>query len=131
MMQADLGSRSSHGRRPTTVYSADISYTFVANDRRYLAHQVSLWNPRLEPDRQEARSFLARHPVGSAVEVRYDPKHPEQAVLIPGADEASHVVQRWASVASIVAGLLGLIQSRKVFGRMRRPATKPRVALAQ
>ena len=132
MMQADPGSRIRRSRGHTrTVYFADVTYTYLVNDKRQVAHRVSLWNPQLASDRLEVLGFLGQHPVGSFVEVHYDPQQPDRAVLIPGADEAGHTLIRWCGIAMFTAGALGLIRTRQAFGRVRRPAGGRRFALAR
>ncbi len=122
MMQADPISRTRRSSRHTrTVYFADITYTYLVNDQRHVGHRVSLWNPQLASDRLEVQGFVGRHPVGSLVEVHYDPQQPGQAVLIPGADEAGHAVIRWCGIAVVTAGAFGLFRTRKLLVRPAKP----------
>ena len=124
-MQADLETRTRHSGRhgSRTVYYAAISYTYVVDDKRYTSHQVNLWNPKLESGRKEVQAFLDDHPFRSSVDVHYNPLHPEQAVLIPGADEAGHTVCRWCGVVEILVASFGLIRSRKVSAKIRARLT--------
>jgi len=82
------------GRHSSGTYSITATYTYVINERRYIEHQITLWNPDL---RGRTGDFAARHRVPSPVDVYYDPQNPANAVLIPGADE-------WGNRVSIIYG---------------------------
>src|SRR5439155_14243228 len=106
-----------HGIR--TVYYAAISCTYVVDDKRYVSRRVNLWNPDLEADRKDVQVFLNEHPFRSSVDVYYDPLHPAEAVLVPGADETGHSLYRWCGIVEILVACLGLIRSRGVLARIR------------
>ena len=100
----DIGSR----------YIADVAYTYKINGTRYVSHQISLWSRDLRESDDLNAEFVSRHPVGSAVEVYYDPKNPANAVLIPGADKRDlpTIVGGGILFIFVVVVLLGRIRKR-------------------
>ncbi len=111
-MQSELSSRAR--ARSSTVYFTSVSYRYRVNDERRLGHQVSLWNPTAAGGRQDALNFITNHPVGSAVEVYYDPQRPERAVLQPGADEFQHRLFCWGGVIVLMIAVLGLLRHKAI-----------------
>ncbi len=69
------------------------------------------------PSGDDAARIVARHPVGSAVDVAYDPDHPESAVLGPGLD-LRHAVVPLVGLA-ILAGVAFVAAARAVEMRKR------------
>jgi hypothetical protein len=62
--------------------SVSVTYTYSVGDETYVRSEtltVCL------PTRENAEQVRERHPVGGAVEVRYNPSRPHVAVLRPGA----------------------------------------------
>jgi hypothetical protein len=123
IMQAGLGRRTTHYgrmRQPRSFYYADVTYTYQVADKRYVANQISLANPDLAGERgEEARGFLAAYPAHSSVDVYYDPKHPEVAILMREVDESQHAVLRWCGGGMILVAIWTLISSRKACARLR------------
>lgn len=76
---------------------AQVMYTYRVDGRQYVSHQIALWSPDLS--RGNARAFVAANPPRSTVLVYYEPQHPENAVLLPGADE-------WTNRGRIILGCL-------------------------
>lgn len=72
------------GRHSSSTYSIAATYAYVLDNHRYFGHQIALWSPDLQG---KTGNFVAMHPINSPVDVYYDPQNPENAVLIPGADE--------------------------------------------
>jgi hypothetical protein len=63
-------------------FSVTVTYTYSVSDETYARTEtLSVWLPT----RENAERVLREHPVGGAVEVRYDPSRPRVAVLRPGA----------------------------------------------
>jgi uncharacterized protein DUF3592 len=65
----------------TTSKSATIRYQYTAGGQTYEASTVSFGQMFLVDE----RARVERYPEGSAVDVHYDPAHPDVAVLEPGA----------------------------------------------
>ena len=121
IVQADLGSRlRSRGKFPRqTDYYATVSYTYLVNEQRYVAHEISLWNPDLAGDGKAARAFLAAHPPHSSVEVYYDPSQPGAAVLTPGIDESGRSWTLWSGVGLLLVGMWCFVQNRRSWRKAR------------
>ncbi len=100
IMQCD---RVYHPARHGGSYGITATYTYVLNDRRYVAHQIALWSPDL---RGKIGDFADKYPVSSTVNVYYDPKNPENAVLIPGPDETDNRMLIHAGAISFIGGIL-------------------------
>ncbi len=84
MMQVELHNPPRHS------YYVQATYSYIINGTRYVSHQIRLWNPSLRSNLSGdvyAKPFAEAHPANSSVDVHYDPKNPDNAVLIPGADE--------------------------------------------
>jgi hypothetical protein len=80
-----------HYRGFHTSYSyVQATYSYIVNGTRYVSHQIRLWNSDLRSDLSGdvyAKPFAEAHPANSSIDVYYDPRNPDNAVLIPGADE--------------------------------------------
>src|SRR5262249_8640841 len=100
MMQCD---KVYHSGRHGGSYGITATYTYLINDRRYVAHQIALWSPDL---RGKPGDFADKYPVSSTVDVYYDPQNPENAVLVPGPDEIGNRMSIRAGIASFVGGIL-------------------------
>ena len=84
MMQVELHNPPRHS------YYVQATYSYIINGTRYVSHQIRLWNPSLRSNLSGdvyAKPFAEAHPANSSVDVHYDPKNPDNAVLIPGADK--------------------------------------------
>lgn len=73
-----------------TTYYADVSYVYVAADRRYTADTVNFG--QYGGSRNHAAGIVRQYPVGKTVMVYYDPEEPETAVLEPGVTWSSYLV---------------------------------------
>jgi hypothetical protein len=87
---------------------ADVTYRYEVQGKSFSSKQISLWSPDLGWAQGAIEPFVAAHPTNSSVQVRYDPGHPENALLIPGANKK----MEWLIIASgaliLVAGFLGI-----------------------
>jgi hypothetical protein len=93
------------------------TYSYIVNGTRYVSHQIRLWNPDLSRD-YDAKPFAEAHPANSSIDVYYDPRNPENAVLIPGADESGcKALIRGGSIGGFLVILL-VIWHRKDFIRL-------------
>ena len=109
MMQADV---SHHSSRHSSYYLLQATYTYFVDGARHISHQICIWSPDLARA-GTARSFAQAHPVYSAVDVHYDPQNPDNAVLIPGADEFRCKLYFWGGGILIPIALFGLFSKRK------------------
>jgi hypothetical protein len=114
------------GRHPH--YGVDVSYSYEVNGAFLASHQIELWNPGLTGDRQTANSFVQSHPVQSTVVVYYNPNHPDNAALIPGADETGNNVGFISGSLLLLAGIWGFFKSLPGFGASGEAASAPRKA---
>lgn len=73
-----------------------VSYRYSVNGQHYLGTRVNLSDPFDCPMDGDVRGFVASHPLHSTVDVYYDPLHPGNSVLEPGADEARNATLIWA-----------------------------------
>jgi hypothetical protein len=77
-------------------WEANISYRYQVDERRYVGTRISLWDPKgRRRTKYEVNTFAANNPARSTVTVYYDPQHPENAVLEPGADEQTNRIGIW------------------------------------
>src|SRR5262249_14083984 len=73
------------------------SYSFYVHAKYYVGNRVSLWDPNAGiATEQDVAYWVAIHPIHSIVEVYYDPLHPDNCVLEPGADEERNRLLIWA-----------------------------------
>jgi len=107
-----------HGGKHS-YYNVEVAYTYLVNGRRYTDRKIALWNPDLRGDSDRTHDFVATHPVHSTAEVYYDPEHPENAVLIPGPDEAGNRTSLWGGGGISVATLLLLVLTRKPLANLK------------
>ncbi len=99
------------------VHYAHLSYRYAVTGREYVSSQISLWSSDLSGGSGHPRAFVEAHPPGSTVLVYYEPGHPQNAVLIPGADKNFD----WALVlGGPVVIALGLIFYRNQVQMIRR-----------
>ena len=110
--------RSSH-------YRADITYNYVVNGTRNVSRQISLWSPDLSSYGGITQTFVDSHTNGSPVNVYYDPGHPENAVLIPGADDKSSWLLMGMGGFSALTGIGGLIARLRKEPRLRALLNDP------
>jgi hypothetical protein len=97
--------------------AARVTYSYEVDDHRYAGHRITLWDENGWDG--DPRSFVAGHPAGAAVAVYYDPVHPENAVLIPGADEFGDWFGIGGGLVLLLAGPFGLIGTRRRHARAR------------
>jgi hypothetical protein len=110
--------RSSHDR-------ADVTYNYSVNGTQNTSHQISLWSSDLSSYGGITRAFVANHTNGSPVNVYYDPEHPENAVLIPGADEKMDWLLMGMGGFCALTGIGGLIARLRKEPRLRALLSDP------
>jgi hypothetical protein len=66
-------------------YSAHLVYEYVVDGRRYRSRHFT-YRPTHSRDARKVFGLLRSFRAGQKVEVRYDPKRPQRAVVLPGTD---------------------------------------------
>ena len=115
------GDRSAFGRR-ATIYSAKVRYTYTVGNRPYTADRVRFGDYGSSHDRR-AQQIQARFPAGAAVQVHYDPRRPEIAVLETG---STWFMNLWVGLGALLAvcGMVGLVRAGQA-QRIYREAESP------
>ncbi len=136
IVRSELVDRGSYRRHD---WSLSVAYTYDVAGRRYESHRATLWSR--EADDPSVRNFFIGLRAGSDVDVYYDPRHPESAVLIPGDDGPDRILFlcfRWLGICLLaVVALdlverlllaLGLIKRRRLTAQIPQqpPKTKPK-----
>ena len=96
-------------------YIANVAYIYHVDGRVYATDRIQLWNPDLRGENVLIDTFVAAHPVGSTVNVYYDPKQPGMAALITGADETGNRFYIWCGALLSIFTSMAVYQSRNFF----------------
>ncbi|UIE37053.1 DUF3592 domain-containing protein [Leptodesmis sichuanensis] len=75
----------------STTYFANVHYKYTVGEKPYTSDQVS-FGQYGSGDPEHARSIVSRYPAGQKVIVHFNPTHPDQSVLEPGATWSSYMV---------------------------------------
>lgn len=116
------------------IYHLDFSYRYRVDGIAYMGTQLGFWEPYFRGHRYDYQTFAAQHPVNSLLDVYYDPQHPGNSVIIPGADEFRNgALIGLGAVLFALAGLL-VVKSRPFFAyiipkKKAEPAPAPRKVL--
>ncbi|MBI5366987.1 MAG: DUF3592 domain-containing protein [Planctomycetes bacterium] len=102
--------------RSTTHYRAEISYEYVVASKEYRSDRYARDSSNSFGASDDAERLAARYPPGTAVQVRYDPDDPSQAVLTPGNALQSQVF----TGVGLLLVMLGAGGTVLAIGRMRR-----------
>jgi hypothetical protein len=87
----------------STSYDAIVSYEYAVAGRTYRSDRLYLNETPLFSDEGDARAFLAEYPVGTPVEVYYDPASPgDAAVIIEGPSWAISIVTLFGLIFAAV-----------------------------
>jgi hypothetical protein len=97
------GGRNAH-------YRADVTYSYKVNGTHYVSSQISLWSRDLSSYNTINEPFVANHRPGTAVDVYFEPSHPENAVLIPGPDEGAAKFEIGAGAAVMIMAMFEIIR---------------------
>jgi hypothetical protein len=102
----------------TVSYVAKVRYSYSVGHRYYQGDRVSFGGTMGDSEGRIARSISTKYPVGRPVSVRYDPTHPQRAVLEPG-------IHLWLLLLNIVFwGIGGGVLFKLVRGRwLQKPIT--------
>ncbi|MFZ5635768.1 MAG: DUF3592 domain-containing protein [Pseudomonadota bacterium] len=87
-------------------FSADahLIYDYVVAGKRYRSRRFT-YRPSRGLGEREAYALLSGIRKGQAIEVRYDPKRPQRAVVLPGTVPANlWRIVVWAAIALIAVG---------------------------
>jgi hypothetical protein len=106
-----------HGGRHS-YYDVNFTYSYMVDDKRYLGHQIHLWNPRLKGDGADVKAFVMEHHRGAQVDVHYDPQQPANAVLFPGADESRNRLGIWCGSIIFVLSAWLVFRSHPVLTKL-------------
>ena len=83
---------------------AHLVYDYVVAGRRHRSRHFT-YRPARGLGEREAYALLSGIRKGQAIEVRYDPKRPQRAVVLPGTERANlWRIAIWALIALIAAG---------------------------
>ncbi len=80
-----------------------VEYTYNVDGQPYRSSRITFG----AVNALNASATVNRYPKGKSIEVFYDPKNPDEAVLQPGADSTSSIV--FLAIGAVLA-LIGLIQ---------------------
>ena len=92
---------SSYDADSSDRFKPSITYVYEVNGRQYRGGRVTVAIPFSSNISWLSRRTLAKYPVGTKVDVRYNPKNPRESVLHPWS--AGHAVR-----LLIAAGLIAL-----------------------
>lgn len=99
----------------TTMYSAEINYQFIVENKSYTGNKISLASGGTSTSSlSEIKKDLQKYPIGKEVTVYYDPELPNNAVLIPGADTFTKIIKYVPYVFGFF-GIVMLLQVLKIF----------------
>ncbi len=90
-------------------YRADVVYQYEVKGTRYSSHRISLWSSDLSYN--DPKGFVTSHPAGSEAMVYYDPRRPENAVLVPGGDGQTDKLMMWGGAFVIIISVFGIVRS--------------------
>ena len=117
IVQSTWSSHRGGRHNASTYYRANVAFTYRVNGQFFSGNRVNLWDPNMEREGSVAESFVTAHPVHSAVDVYYDPAHPEDAVLVPGADEFGNRLFIWGGGILCVLVPWSVFRSRSFFAQ--------------
>ena len=88
-----------------TMYSANIHYTYIVNNREYSGSRVSHGDLSTS-DSRDAAKIVARYPAEEQVSVYYDPSDPAQAVLATGFTSGLLLPLGLGTIFTLAGGLM-------------------------
>jgi hypothetical protein len=111
--EAQYGRSGRHGG-----WEVSVSYRYQVNDQRYSGNRISLWNPNGGGPRNDVNTFVANNLAQSTVTVYYDPRHPQSAVLEPGAGEQTNRLGIWCGSIIFACLLYIAWRSNRFFNKL-------------
>lgn len=97
--------QSSRDKDDHVTYSAAIAYAYAVNGQSLSGDRVAWGGRSSSSNAREAEAMVARYPVGSAVQVYYNPERPGEAVLEPAAKGGLRTLMIVA-VSFVVVGVI-------------------------
>ena len=88
-----------------TAHAALVRYSYRVGTRDYQSNRV-FWGLNEGPEK-EMNALAAAYPVGSAVQVHYDPQHPATAVLQPERNTGLKALSLYGATLMLL-GIVGL-----------------------
>ncbi|MEE4178634.1 MAG: DUF3592 domain-containing protein [Bacteroides sp.] len=92
-----------------TQYGALIAYTYQVEGKAHISHQVGVNSTSSNSNMSAVKSLVQEYPVGTMVDVYYDPEVPDSAALIPGV-RAGDVALAGGMLLFAIIGLLVLFR---------------------
>ena len=109
----------SHGSHTS---GAHVTYRYAVNGNSYVSSQIALWSSDLVGGTGRPYQFVQEHPVGTSVLVYYDPRDPQNAVLIPGADTFTDRLLMWSGAGAAALSLLAYFNQIRMLRREYKAA---------
>jgi len=93
-----------------TTYGASIQYKYLVDGQEFQGNRRTFTNVRTSSVRNTEK-ILERYPLGSSVDVFYDPDDPSSSVLEPGVGAGTYILLAVAIGFFIfgIAGVIGII----------------------
>jgi hypothetical protein len=85
-----------------------VRYAYEARGRRFESDRIGVGSHAASSDRDEARRWVERHPVGREVDVWLDPADPSRAVLVRGVSKAQVAAAVAVGIALVGLGMFAL-----------------------
>ena len=85
-------SRGGYGSAPTTTYKAVVQYKYKVASRHYTNDKICIGGQLQLSFKKRAGAHCQNYPVGTAVDVYYDPNKPQDSVL-ETREEISRILQ--------------------------------------
>ena len=106
----------------STTYEANVRYKYAVGEKHYLSDQVS-FGQYGSSDPEHAQSIVRRYEKGQKVSVHFNPAHPDQSALEPGATWSSYMLLGMGAVF-FGAGAISAVSFGIVAPQLRRRRTE-------
>lgn len=97
------------------TFSIDFRYAYTVDDVYYESSRITFFEYAVFANQYQNQRFIENHPVGTTVEVRYDPVEPSRSVLmrtIPLSQLWSPVLLALCLVSILVSGIVAFVLQR-------------------
>ena len=105
------------------TFSIDFEYTYAVDGVEYEGSRITFFQYAVFANSYQNEQFIRAHPVGTRVDVYYDPRDPSQSVLmrtIPLRQLWSPVLFALCLLSILVSGVIGLLLQRFMRALRRR-----------